>query len=237
MCTLAWGNTAGSGWICFNRDEQRSRSRAEPPRLHEGPNGPVAWARDPDGGGTWFAASSRGFAVALLNRYPAVESVVNPSLQSRGLLVSLIAGSPSADAAVEAFTGISPSPYAPFHLFILSPGSARGFTWDGTRLKDLKPRAAFFTTSSHRPDAVRAWRESWWAEQLAEGLVDGEAAAERLRRRHPGNPAFGPTMDREDARTVSQILLEWRESGFIFSYRPREADGSGYEQARVLEHP
>jgi hypothetical protein len=233
MCTLAWGSGDGRLWAVFNRDEQRARPPAQAPRIEQGANGPVACARDPQGGGTWFAASARGFAVALLNHYPA-QSQLPPAPRSRGLLVSELAAGSSAAQAFDRFAAVSLACYAPFHLFLLTPQGASGFTWDGAALQPLQPASGFWTTSSFAPQAVVAWRRARWREAFA---GRAPAAAAVLQQPSPDRPAYGFAMDREDARTVSQIVLELDPAGFTFTCREREADGAGFGAPVVLRHP
>ncbi|NIP92410.1 MAG: hypothetical protein GWO24_02620, partial [Akkermansiaceae bacterium] len=70
MCTLTWWRgTAGSYEVFFNRDEKRTRSIADPPRVHERDGVRFLAPLDPDGGGTWMLANDRGLLVCLLNRW------------------------------------------------------------------------------------------------------------------------------------------------------------------------
>jgi len=236
MCTMAWGEDSGKLWVCFNRDEQRTRPEAEEFALHAGPNGPVAYARDPKGGGTWFAVSSRGFVVALLNAYLTDENKDAEGVQSRGLLVKELVLCDSLTMAIGRFSGLDLSPYSPFHLFLMGPGSRHGFRWDGKRLTPDDSPAPFRTTSSRDTLAVVNWRRQWWKGQSGHSMK-GSVVAEKLRMRHGENPAFGTTMDREDARTVSQILVELEEDSFTALYRQRETDGAGFREPTRVCYP
>jgi hypothetical protein len=236
MCTVAWGDSDDGLWVCFNRDEQRTRSPAEAPRLHSGPNGPVAYARDPDGGGTWLAAAA-GFAVGLLNAYPADPGSASRGRKSRGLLVCELA---QCATAMEAFNKLADEdlgPYAPFYLLLCKPDSVTGFAWDGSALAFPRVEDGFWTTSSVDPGPVAAWRHDWWMRQAGGACNDAERAGALLRQTCPDRPAYGTTMDRADARTVSQTLLKLKPAGFAFTYRPREADGAGFEAPLTVRFP
>lgn len=235
MCTLAWGSDGRACWSVFNRDERLGRPVAGPPSLQPGPNGPLLFARDPEGGGTWFAGSLHGFAVALLNHYPACPERSPAGLRSRGLLVLDLAGGSSMASARERLSRCSLSRYAPFHLLVLGLEQADGWTWDGQHLRASRPPDTFWTTSSWEPQQVVSWRREWWRKQDAGSPVDPDRVSRLLRTFNPDQPAFGPTMEREDARTVSQV--EWRvtESVCRFVYRPRQAAGPGYDPPVVLE--
>lgn len=237
MCTLAWGRGAAGLWACFNRDEQRSRPTAEKPALYAGRHGRLAYAVDPEGGGTWLAASQRGFLLALLNHYPAGGKAAHDSPRSRGLLVRDLAGAADGQAAGEELEATDLSCYAPFHLFILGLEEERGLTWDGRTLSPARAEDRFFSTSSHRPEAVVAWRRAWWRERSP--LCGGEpsAVAAALKERHPANPAYGVTMDRADARTVSQTLLEMDRASLRLEYWARAPEGPGWEEPEHLVLP
>jgi hypothetical protein len=237
MCTLAWGETGAGLWICFNRDEQRDRRLAEAPRIHEQAEARVIYARDPQGGGTWFAASTAGFAVALLNCYPEEDTVPEPGKRSRGKLVLKLAGADSGEAALDRLESSDLADYAPFFLFILSPDGVTGIAWDGNQLTIPETRDNFWTTSSFAASEVIAWRKAWWARQLADHGSDPAALAECLRQPQADKPAYGATMDREDARTLSQIDLRIGRGSCTFTYREREPEGSGYDPPVIINFP
>ena len=50
-------------------------------------------------------------------------------------------------------------------------------------------------------------------------------------------PAYGLTMDRSDARTQSQTLVEMDPKVIRFSYRQRDPDGSGFLDPVIIEEP
>lgn len=237
MCTLAWDNSAGRLWVVFNRDEQRTRAPSTGVRWHPGTHAPFACATDPEGGGTWFAASTAGFAVALLNHHPAVHQPDPQSRRSRGLLVTDLVNARSPRDGLTRLKGMDLRAYAPFHLFFLSPEAVAGMTWDGSEVSIRLPGERFLTTSSHDPDGVARRREQVWRAALEGGPVDGSGAAALLRQREPQEPAYGLAMDREDARTVSQVHLEMDPAGFRFVLRMRDPRGDGFLAPQLLLHP
>jgi hypothetical protein len=236
MCTLAWGGGPDGFWAVFNRDEQRARPAAEPPALHPGRHGPLAYARDPQGGGTWFAGNAR-FAVALLNHYPAQARSAPPQPRSRGLLVCELAQADSAPAAAEQLERGGLDCYPPLHLFILAPAACRGFTWDGATLAPVAPDPPFWTTSSVDSDRVTAHRREQWRRAGCAARLDAEQAARLLRRTDPDDPARGFTMDRDDARTVSQIVFEQCPDRFSLRFYARDPDGPGFAEAVQVRPP
>ena len=235
MCTLAWGHTDAGLWACFNRDEQRTRPIAEPPRLHGQWNPPLVFARDPQGEGTWFAVSLAGFAVALLNHYPAAPGTRPDVFRSRGSLVVELAGLPSADDAFSRVCGISLAEYAPFNLFVLSLESVKACAWDGSDLTHPDLTGNFWSTSSFLPAEVAAWRRDWWDRLPDKADMTPAEIGQCLRRTVPEMPAHGVTMDRNETRTFSQIELMLARDSCRFSYRDRDPSGSGYLEPHVVE--
>jgi hypothetical protein len=69
MCTLTYFLKDNGYELFFNRDEQRSRLLAKPPKLNK-ENGAI-YPIDPVGDGTWIAVSKNGLSLALLNNYQA----------------------------------------------------------------------------------------------------------------------------------------------------------------------
>jgi len=70
MCTLTWRRgSKETVEVFFNRDEKKTRSRAEPPGERFDANG-VRYLSplDPESGGTWMLVNERGLVVCLLNR-------------------------------------------------------------------------------------------------------------------------------------------------------------------------
>lgn len=237
MCTLAWGEKDRSLWICFNRDEQRARPVAEPPAIHRGGAHPLVYARDPQGGGTWFAASGAGFAVALLNHYPASGAATILSSRSRGRLVLDLAAADNSQQALALLQREELDAFAPFCLFLLAPTGAEARSWDGNRLQGLDYERPFWSTSSYKAEEVVAWRTGWWLAHTEGKSLDLAGASGLMRRTWAEDPAFGLTMDRVDARTLSQIELKFSDQGMDFSYRERQAEGPGYREPTRLYLP
>jgi uncharacterized protein with NRDE domain len=233
---MVWREEPGKLWICFNRDEQRSRPPAEPMELHDGPNGPVAYARDPQGGGTWFAVSSNGFIVALLNHYLPREEAEPSRYRSRGLLVKELAECASVEEAARLAEQSDHGKYRSYQLFICDNEGYQIRTWNGADLLFWDDLDGILTTSSHDPASVIRYRTGWW-KNLRRQSLPLDVVAQQLRKVNPRKPAHGVTMDREDARTVSQIELELRPDGFVITYRAREPEGPGFKDPVTLRYP
>ena len=71
MCTLTYLLTDISYALFFNRDDQRSRLPAIPPKVNQNLN--AIYPVDPQGEGTWFAVNQQGLTLALLNQLNSVK--------------------------------------------------------------------------------------------------------------------------------------------------------------------
>jgi uncharacterized protein with NRDE domain len=233
MCTLAWGLSGEGLWVVFNRDEQRKRPVAELPEVHAVGSKRAIYAKDPAGGGTWFAATSAGLVVALLNRYPPDERLPVPGIFSRGQLVLELAESDDINAAIQHLKSVRLESYAPFHLFLLSLNGQHYSSWEGSELSDHRDCPHFLTTSSYRSREVETWREKRWETLAGDSHLRMSEVISLLEERSV-DPAFGMTMDRTDARTVSRIELMMNPQGQAFAYYPREADGLGFQHPVCL---
>ena len=88
MCTLTWcrEGVVGSYEVFFNRDERKTREKAEPPRLHTAGEVRFLAPIDPEGGGTWMLVNEKQLLVCLLNRWHEDQEGFEP-VRSRGQLV------------------------------------------------------------------------------------------------------------------------------------------------------
>jgi uncharacterized protein with NRDE domain len=139
MCTLSWWVTESERGIVFNRDERRTRSRGEVPRVVDSASGRrILMPRDPDAGGTWMGVNDAGLIVALLNNYP-FHAPRRPDQISRGqLVVELLSQTDSAAHCMQMLGEMNRSVYQGFLLFAL--GRVDGplaREWDGSVLSEL----------------------------------------------------------------------------------------------------
>ena len=84
MCTLSFIPVEGGFHLLMNRDEQRSRITALPPRLHPCGNLRAIYPSE-QGGGTWIGVNEAGLCAALLNWYSKPPLADRPAF-SRGLI-------------------------------------------------------------------------------------------------------------------------------------------------------
>ncbi len=202
MCTATWTtDDEGHHHLFFSRDERRSRSTAEPPRVREVDGTRILAPRDPDGGGTWILGNEFGLGVCLLNAW-AEQAAAKPGERSRGLLLMDLATARELDEARDRLTrALQKTRYAPFQILILDSGGAiLRHHWNGTELRARPIPAPPIVVSSAVSEEEVGRRRA----RLLAGL-DGDPV-EALRSFHldPGTPdAQSVRMSRPEARTVS----------------------------------
>ena len=165
--------------------------------------------------------------IAIMNNY-AVSKDPEGEHISRGRLVLSLAGKRSLrDAARELQLQLFSDKYAPFYLFMLGFRSQEMWSWDGIRLRSNTPCPNFWTTSSFHTSQVAKWRTRRWEQRTGSRTISLDEARSILSERGEES-AYSFTMDRADARTVSQSAIRLDPEGMQFAYAERQADGSGY---------
>jgi len=233
MCTLSWSLAAPERVIVFNRDEQRSRSPALPPRQWVSDRQAVLAPLDPDGGGTWIGANGAGLAVALLNHYPHTGDV-GAAARSRGLLVREALETANDVDGVDALLRESDlQRYRGFLLFALGVDGEPGlWRWDGGVLESVSTEAGMVSTSSVRAEACERYRRTLFEEA---GSFERRLAAHW--RYCEADPALGPMMRRDDARTQSVVALRLRPDEVELSYtgvKDGEPPSAGPETRKAM---
>ena len=211
MCTLSWRQSEDRLSLWFNRDEQRARATARPPRVHKTESAPsprYLAPTDPQGGGTWIFVNALGLVACLTNHYDA-KAAPPPRPVSRGRLLASLAGSRNpGDLARGLRNALDTSPHAPFHLWTATPAiPPRIWRWDGVSLEEIPiGPLPMHTTSSYRSAEVANARRHTFQRLIADPLAPLDRELEAFQRQHdPDTPAHSVRMEREDARTVSLV--------------------------------
>jgi hypothetical protein len=243
MCTLTllrerWlTGTAGPHplWrVVFNRDEQRSRPLARAPELHVCGTVRTLHPIDPQGGGTWIAATEQGLVLALLNGSDVAPAGVaeGSAIRSRGGIVPALAAMGARRAADVPVNDVDPRAYRPFHLVIADDREIVEVTSDGRALERAFPCAddrLMRTSSSLDAASVCGWRRRLFTEAATPASADDQDAFHT--RSAPDRPACGVSMARADACTVSITTVEVFASAIRMAYRPLP----GPDEVRVTD--
>lgn len=233
MCTLSWLQDGSTLDVFFNRDEQKSRVAARP--AHFWPDYEAIFPVDPQGGGTWLAATTSGCVLALLNNYQAmandegIDFVGAVPLLSRGLVITMLLqemgslkpfDSQFKPAEIQPFTieqclkYLPLFSFKPFTLVCLSPSwHAVAFDWDGLKLTTTRPTSPVIS-SAVELRSVQAYRLRVYPE--------GEATVGHLMQFHsshePSASAFSVCMHRDEAHTVSFSHVQVTLQNISFQY-------------------
>lgn len=227
MCTVSWYRFAGGYGVFMNRDEQRSRAEGEPPaRRRDGEGEPAYLApRDPEGGGTWAFVNAAGVSGVILNYYSGTSADAPPAAEARSrgrLLADLATAGSVAEFRRRLGAEVRRAPYRPFRILAMEPeGGAGLYQWSGGRLRKLRPRHPFQTTSSRAGRSIQASRLHAFRRTVADPRTPAPEELERLHSWHaPGDGARSCLMSRPDARTVSRLHIRVDSNAVEMRYRP-----------------
>jgi Transport and Golgi organisation 2 len=224
VCTATWLRQRDRLHLFFNRDEERRREPALPPR--ELLAGGVRCLAPLDGraGGTWILASERGLALALLNRSEG-KRPAGPT-RSRGELPLALAGAIDPVDLETALARMALTPFPPFTLLALwsDPAAGTVVAWDGESLdrRAIDPNAGVLCSSGLGDEPARRQRETTWRQwRERAGAAWSPRHHRELHRSHEPRPhAFSVCMHREDAATLSMVEIEIDGSSARLAYRP-----------------
>jgi hypothetical protein len=227
MCTVsvvraprpAAGSTVAPSWrVVCNRDERRTRAMALPPALGSIGRFTTVSPIDPDGPGTWIAATSAGLVFALLNGRAGAAA---DRFTSRGRIIPLVAGACDLDDAAARLRRLRPQSTQPFSLLLASDAGVLPIEWDGRALFShavIAEPLVMRTSSSCDADAVLAARTEAFRRHVRDSDADAQDAFHTSGDR--GRPGCGVLMSRGDACTVSITTIEMFGSHLTLAYQP-----------------
>jgi hypothetical protein len=225
--------------LACNRDEQRSRPQALPPRLHPAGQLRAAWPTDPAGGGTWIGINEARLALALLNvnRLPHGKG---GATRSRGSIIPYLLHCDSLESALHEVSRLSPALYAPFRLLLLDGRLLAEAVSDGAHLRVSPGQriGPLLWTSSGLGDAiVEGPRRELFAEHCRMGNFD--RGQDSFHQHHwPDRPHLSVCMRRPDAATVSYTTITLSRDQICLTYHaaapdtPAERFSLGFERTR-----
>lgn len=231
MCTFSlvrapWQETpAGLAWpdwrVVFNRDERRARQPGLPPVARDYDGVRAIHPIDPDGAGTWLAATSAGLVFALLNETQALSRRGATPVISRGLVIPSLLSARSLDDVESRLAKYSADRHRPFRLLAVSDQAVVEMVHAGAGSSVTRHDAStrLIRTSSSVEPADTQKRRTALFEHLVP--VPSVAAQDRFHaHRWPQAPGVSVLMTRPDARTVSVTVVDVIAHGFRLAYRP-----------------
>lgn len=197
--------------VC-NRDEARLRPAAVPPRVENFGARQAILPRDPQAGGTWIAVNDAGLALVLLNAYSEPDALPRPAKVTRGAIIPSLLDANTLDEAVARAGQIDAARFAPFRLVVLDRREIVELAiQDGSltvreRADIVRP---LMHTSSGLGDALVGEPRRRLFTEMFSGDDDWTATQDAFHRhRWPGREGISVAMNRDEACTVSQTIIE-----------------------------
>lgn len=189
----------------MNRDEQRRRPPALPPRerIHGGLRSLYPSEED---GGTWIGINQAGLSMALINWY-SKQQLGEPPIFGRGRIIPSLLVHHDADAAAEALFSLPLGRINPFRMIIVDRRASRIIELASDSLRPEKvdrpwTRAHWFS-SGFKEDEVSSFRRNTFEKEAAVSVKDADWIRKMHRSHDPQKGPFSICMHREDACTVS----------------------------------
>lgn len=219
MCTVSLVRAGGLARLMCNRDERYDRPAAWSPVVARAGRHLALHPVDPQGGGTWVAATGAGLAFALLNGDgdPVAQA------PSRGRLVLELLTCTSLEEAVAEARALSRYDWPPFRL-VATDGATlfelRARAGLAVVREQVLERAVMFTSSSLGEAVVAPLRQALFERFLA-GTDDPFDAQDAFHRhRWPDRPHLSVHMRRHDAATQSLTTVDLRPRTISMRYEP-----------------
>jgi hypothetical protein len=212
MCTVSIVARRSGYLLAMNRDEQRTRARALPPK-HFLSHGRSVISPSEPGGGTWISLNDARVTFALINWY-SIKARVTGLPRSRGEIVNAVNSRTSPDEAAQILGQLPLKRINPFRLIGVFPATKQIVEWRWD-LKTLSRKNHSWTTRQFissgfdepRAQRVRGKTFRHALRAKTSGTLDW---LRRLHRSHaPETGPFSTCMHRADAQTVSctEILV------------------------------
>jgi hypothetical protein len=207
MCTLSWWYQDQRMHIIFNRDEQKSRARAQLPARISQQGLDAIMPIDPAGGGSWVAANNHRQVFCLLNDYAAAYLPNAAIRRSRGLLLRDLALCADWQALDRLLQPEALRCYAPFRLLLfVALQEPLLWHWDGSTLHQQLAVRSPISSSSAWPRLIPKLRAWHWQRAMARS--PSFTTQQQLHRQAKPFCAFsGIAMQRAQVQTVSITQL------------------------------
>ncbi|MGB1320980.1 MAG: NRDE family protein [Vibrio gallaecicus] len=222
MCSVSWLLEKKGYQVFFNRDEQKSRALALPPKKYTLDGVDVLMPLDPVGGGSWISMNQFGLSLCLLNNYQG--KLAAGSLLSRGLLLKQLSSSSTTEQVSQQFQQLEIERFAPFTLLVFSPNlsllnpKVMAYTWNGEQISIYETDSPLFSSGFDLSNVVH-YRQTIYRKLTQTGKSQETLLAFHSHH-HPDFSHMSTCMHREDAHTVSFTHLHSNNGDFSMFYRP-----------------
>jgi hypothetical protein len=229
MCTVTVVPVGETIRLACNRDEQRCRPVALPPRIQQfGPRRALLPV-DPISGGTWVAVNDAGLALTLLNvNAKKSPAATRTAPRSRGKIIPALLHADTPLSAAFSALDLDPAWYAPFRLVLVNRHEGVEVYSDGVQIQLVGQvgltRPQLFTSSGLGDQTVEGPRRQLFDEcfgRPGDRLTQQDAFH---RHRWPDRPHLSVCMDREEAQTVSHTVVSLGPDRVTLHYHPDAPD-------------
>lgn len=231
MCSASWVWSGETFYFYFNRDEQRHRPLAEPPKRFAYDQHDALMPIDPQGGGSWIACDQYGRIFALLNYYQGATCQLAERI-SRGHIVRAMSQSAARSSPLTVLESMPLEKFSPFSLLCFEPANALNpsqlsagqnpllYQWDGQALEISAIESPFSSSGYHQWDAVLEHRQNHYQDLLrGKTCTTPNDLLEQWQSSHyPEASAFSVCMHRDDAKTVSLSRILVAPQKVTFDY-------------------
>ncbi|MGB5805434.1 MAG: NRDE family protein, partial [Vibrio anguillarum] len=205
MCSVSWLLDKHGYHLFFNRDEQKNRPLALPPKQYTQAGVEVLMPIDPAGGGSWISLNECGLALCLLNNYQGKipQGTDAECLVSRGQLLKHLSSQISVEKVIQAFTQLNLQQFASFTLLAFDPdltdvqSNVMALAWNGEQSQIAVTQSPLFSSSVDLEQVQR------YRSQLYQALIaEEDSVQQRLKfhaHHHVAHPHWAPCMHRQDA--------------------------------------
>jgi hypothetical protein len=225
MCTVTFLPARQGYRLGMNRDEQRSRVKANPPKLIK-EKGRAFLAPYEPGGGTWIGLNHRGTGLALINWY-SVSRRVRAYPVSRGDIVIAARAATMPDDVTAVLQDLPLKRINPYRLIGVFPGAQiiAEWRWDLQRLvvRRLPWKAQQWISSGHNESEAQRIRGSIFRTASRQQSFGTPDWLRRLHRSHAPEPGpYSTCMHRADAVTVSytEISVQGTRGAMVYHDGP-----------------
>jgi hypothetical protein len=220
MCTVSIVSSPDGAVlrVLMNRDERRLRPVAQPPSVHQVGTSRAIWPTDPEGGGTWIAATDAGMVLLVMN---VDGSRRRPEFLSRGLLIPTLADAGSVDELHRRWRRLDVTAFAPFRLVAVTREALAVFTPTRAEARVSSIGGAhLFASSSLGDEEAESTRGELFARLLRSEIDPWTAQTRFHQHAWPDRRHLSVMMSRVDACTVSQTEVVLTNVTASLAYRP-----------------
>lgn len=225
MCTVTFLPARQGYRLGMNRDEQRRRVKAMPPKsIRE--KGRTFLAPYEPGAGTWIGLNDGGVSLALINWY-AVHRRVAAHPVSRGEIVIAARTATTPDDVTITLQGLPLKRINPFRLIGVFPSAQiiAEWRWDQRRLVVRRHpwRAQQWISSGYDEPRAQRLRSAAFRAARRQASFGSAGWLRRLHRSHAPRPGpYSTCMHRADAVTVSytEIAVQGSRGAMVYHDGP-----------------